>query len=256
MQKVVSGIVGVEKFYFAPIKSDIPNQTPDFEKPQYFEGIKELGLKITINTEKLYAENKLWESDTAFDSTEATINIVDLLTQQESLILGHEISTEGGLIYKDSDKATPGAILIKANKANGKARYIILYNNTFADSDESYKGKEGKTDFQTKSIVATGAPLKSNGMWKYKIDEEDGMTDEKFFNSVIIPKSINEVNKVEVEYSGYTSGEVTDISVINISFNKSTHKFVNVPETITTFTFKLNDTTVTATKSEGSWSFE
>lgn len=251
-QKVVSGIVGVEKLCFAPLLEDMPNGVPKFDTPIYLQGVKEVGLKISINTEKLYAENKLWESDTAFESTEATVNVVDILPREESIILGHKLSEDGGVIYKDSDKATPGALLFKSNKANGKGRYIVLYNNTFVDSDENAKGKEGKTDYQTKTITSTGAALKSNGMWKYKVDEEDGMTDEDFFGKVIIPKEMQYINAI---YDSYTSGAVSNISVVGIIFNEATKTFMNVPSNITEFTFIINEETITATKSGSTWSF-
>ena len=78
-------------------------------------------------------------------------------------------------------------LLYKAIKGNGKARYGIMYKGAFSIADESYKGKEGKSNYQTKKLKGTFAPLRSNEMWNYKVDEEDGMTDEKFFKEVIIP---------------------------------------------------------------------
>lgn len=252
MQQVVSGIVGVERLDYAKIISDVPGETPKFATPIYLQGVKEIGLKITINSEKLYAENKVWESDTAFDSTEATVNIVDLLNTENADLMGHKLAETGGIIYSEKDVAPDVALLFKANKANGKARYVVLYNNKFADSDETYKGKEGKTEFQTKSIVSTGAALKSNGMWKYVVDEEDGMTDDVFFSSVIIPK---EMTYSDVIYSSYSTGVVTDISVKGVTFDSDTKTFKNVPSNITEFTFKVDGTETTATKSSDVWSF-
>lgn len=252
MQEVVSGIVGVEKLYYAKITSDIPGGMTAFATPVYLQGIKEIGIKVTINTEKLYAENKVWESDTAFDSTEVTVNAVDLLNTENADLMGHKLAETGGIIYSEKDVAPDVALLFKANKANGKSRYVILYNNKFTDSDETYKGKEGKTEFQTKSIVSTGAALKSNGMWKYVVDEEDGMTDEIFFNSVIIPTVMT---YADVIYSSYSSGDITDISVDGITFDSVSKAFKNVPSNTTSFTFKVDGTDVTATKSDSTWSF-
>lgn len=251
MKKTVSGIVGIEKFYRANLLADDPaNSAPSYEKPVYVPGIKEMGLKVTINTEKNYAENKVWESDTAFDSTETTIKTVDIGDKDQEDMLGHKRAEEGGVISRASDKGKPQACLFKTNKANGKARYIILYNNTFSDNDESIKGKEGKTDFQEKTIVSTGAALKCNGMWKWVVDEEDGMTDEKFFGSVIIPKDLAYVT---VDYTDYSTGEVTEISEEGVTFDKTSKKFLNVPSNITKFTFELDATTKTATKSGETW---
>lgn len=251
-QTVVSGIVGVEKLYYAEIIKDEPGQEPVFGTPVYLQGVKEIGQKITINNDKLYAENKVWETDTTFDSTEVTINVVDLLSRQEAHLMGHKLSEDGGVIYNDKDKPINVAILYKSNKANGKARYVVLYNNKFADSDDSVKGKEGKTDFQTKTIVSTGSSLKSNGLWKYKVDEEDGMTDDVFFSSLLIPV---ELTYSDVVYSDYSTGVVSDISLEEITFDSTSKKFKNVPSNVTEFTFKLDGTEMKASKSE-TWSFD
>ena len=103
------------------------------------------------------------------------------------MLLGHKISTEGGIIKSADDVAPEVALLYKASKGNGKARYGILYKGKFSIGDESYKGKEGKANFQSKKLKASFAPLHSNSMWSYKVDEEQGMTDTKFFESVILP---------------------------------------------------------------------
>ena len=179
-------VVGLEKMYVAKItKDDSTGST--FDTPVYLEGIKELGIKPKINVDEFYAENKLWISESTLASIDAEIDIAGLSTEHEAMLLGHKIATEGGIIYSDDDKAPDVALLVKANKGNGKARYIVLYKGNFAISDEDYKGKEGKSNFQSKKLKATFAPLHSNGMWKYKVDEEEGMDDTKFFKNVITP---------------------------------------------------------------------
>lgn len=179
-------VVGLEKLYVAKIlKDDAAGVT--FETPKYLEGIKEIGLKPKIATDEFYAENKLWHSESTLANVEVEVDITDLSNENEAFLLGHKIATEGGIIYSDDDKAPDVAILFKANKGNGKARYVVLYRGSFQISDEQYKGKEGKSNFQAKKLKASFAPLHNNGRWKYKVDEEQGMTDEKFFKNVIMP---------------------------------------------------------------------
>ncbi|GAA0082427.1 MULTISPECIES: major tail protein [Clostridium] len=187
-------VVGLEKLYVAKITKDDITGTI-FEKPRYLEGVKELGIKPKITTDEFYAENKLWLSESTLANIDVEVDIADLGTQNEAFLLGHKLATEGGIIYSDNDKAPDVALLAKANKGNGKARYIILYKGTFSISDEQYKGKEGKSNFQAKKLKATFAPLHFNGRWKYKIDEEEGMTDEKFFKEVIIPTEKIEITE-------------------------------------------------------------
>ncbi|HCL4559272.1 phage tail protein [Clostridium botulinum] len=185
MADKVVPIVDLKKLYVAEVKED--GLTSVFGEPKYYEGVKELGIKPKINSDEFYAEGILWLSETTLANIDVEIDIVDLTEEEEAFLLGHKISTEGGIIRSANDKAPKVALLYKSMKGNGKARYGIMYKGTFSIGDENYKGKEGKANFQSKKLKATFAPLHSNEMWSYKVDEENGMTDEKFFKSVIIP---------------------------------------------------------------------
>ncbi|WP_010293532.1 major tail protein [Clostridium senegalense] len=180
-------MVDLKKLYIAELKQD-SMETLTYEIPKYFEGIREIGVKPKINTDNAYAEGIVWSTETTLESIEVEIDIVDLEEEEEAFLLGHKIAEGGGVIYSENDKAPEVAILAKALKGNGKARYFIYYSGQFTISDETMKGKEGKANNQSKKLKATFKPLKHNGQWKFKIDEEQGMTDEKFFESVIIPE--------------------------------------------------------------------
>ncbi|MHB9921682.1 phage tail protein [Clostridium botulinum] len=198
-EKVVP-IVDLKKLYVAKVLTD--RLTTTFDAPRYFEGVKELGLKPKVNSDDFYAEGILWISETTLANIDVEIDITDLKKEEEAFLLGHKLAAEGGIIRSSNDEAPEVALLYKAMKGNNKARYGIMYKGTFSISDESYKGKEGKANFQTKKLKGTFAPLRSNEMWNWKVDEEDGMTDEKFFKEVIIPtpKVDEEVeNKKSVE---------------------------------------------------------
>ncbi len=186
MANKVVPTVDLKKLYVAEVKED-GALTTTFNTPKYFEGIKELALKPKVNSDEFYAEGVLWLSETTLANIDVEIDITDLEKEEEAFLLGHKLAAEGGIIRSANDKAPEVALLYKTIKGNGKARYGILYKGTFSIGDENYKGKEGKANFQTKKLKATFAPLHSNEMWSYKIDEEDGMTDEKFFKTVMIP---------------------------------------------------------------------
>ncbi|AUM89166.1 phage tail protein [Clostridium botulinum] len=183
-EKVVP-IVDLKKLYVAKVLTD--RLTTTFDIPRYFEGVKELGLKPKVNSDDFYAEGILWISESTLANIDVEIDITDLKKEEEAFLLGHKLAAEGGIIRSSNDEAPEVALLYKAMKGNNKARYGIMYKGTFSISDESYKGKEGKANFQTKKLKGTFAPLRSNEMWNWKVDEEDGMTDEKFFKEVIIP---------------------------------------------------------------------
>ena len=185
MSNQIVPVVGLDKLYIAKILRD--EVETEFDKPKYLAGIKEIGIKPKVNGDDFYAENQLWLSETTLANIDVEVDITDLTNEDEAMLLGHKIATEGGIIKSADDTAPEVALLYKANKGNGKARYGVLYKGKFSIGDESYKGKEGKANFQSKKLKATFAPLHSNSMWSYKVDEEQGMTDTKFFESVILP---------------------------------------------------------------------
>jgi len=186
MSNQIVPVVGLEKLYVSKILSDAESTTT-FDTPKYLPGVKEIGIKPKVNGDDFYAENQLWLSETTLANIDVEVDITDLTNEDEAMLLGHKIATEGGIIKSADDTAPEVALLYKANKGNGKARYGVLYKGKFSIGDESYKGKEGKANFQSKKLKATFAPLHSNSMWSYKVDEEQGMTDTKFFESVILP---------------------------------------------------------------------
>ena len=159
------------------------------------------------------------------ENVEVEVNITDLATAEEAFILGHQLAKEGGIIYSENDKAPEVAILIKANKGNKKARYLVLYRGKFSISDEEYKSKEGKTDFQTKKLAAVFAPLKSNGRWKWKVDQEENMTDSKFFKEVIMPTPKTEED-VTIELIEITFTEGVSNIKIQVKNNQSEEKTI------------------------------
>ncbi|GAB6150205.1 major tail protein [Clostridium novyi] len=186
MEKVMP-VVDLKKLYIAELKKDNMEEV-EFGTPTYYEGIKEIGLKPKMNSDPFFAEGIQWTVEETLEGIEVEVDVVDLTTEQEAFLLGHKLATDGGIIYGANDKAPEVAILFKSLKGNGKARYMVLYKGAFTISDENYKGKEGKANFQSKKLKASFAPLHNNEMWRYKVDEEEGMTDDKFFKTVIVPK--------------------------------------------------------------------
>ena len=183
-------LVGIEKLYYAKITKD-DSTAVTYGTPIYLAGVKEIKISPKQSTEKLYAENKLWEQDTTLDDIEVSVNIADLTNAELADLQGHTVATEGGIYASDTDEAPYIALLYKANKSNGKYRYGVIYKGKMQLPDDSAKGKEGKTDFQTPELKATFQPLINNGKWKYQVDSDDtdcptGI-DTTFFASVIIP---------------------------------------------------------------------
>lgn len=216
-------LVGLEKLYYAKVtKDDATGVT--FGTPIYLPGVKEIKISPKVNTEKLYAENQLWEQSTALDSVEVSINLADLTNAELADLLGHELATEGGIIANADDFPPYIALLHKANKSNGKARYSILYKGKLELPEDSAKTKEGKTDFQTPEVKATFQPLQNNGRWKYQVDSDDSTCpadiDTTFFTNVINPGSDTAAPTVTALPADAATGVSSSANVV-FTFNKA-----------------------------------
>lgn len=183
-------IVGLEKLYYAKLTEDNAT-TLTYGEPVYLPGVKELKVSPKMSTEKLYAENKIWDQDTALDEVEVTIALADLTNAERAELLGHTKATEGGVFATANDSMPYIALLYKANKSNGKARYQVLYKGKFELPEDSAKGKEGKTEFQTPEMKGIFQPTQNNNMWKYQVDSDDtdcpADIETTFFTNVIKP---------------------------------------------------------------------
>lgn len=231
-------IIGIEKLYYAKITKD-DSAGVVYGTPIYLPGIKEIGIKPKQNTGKLYAENKLWEQTTTLDSVDIEIETADLTNAQLADLLGHTISSVGGIIKDASDVAPYIALLYKATKTNNRARYGVLYKGKMQLPDDSAKGQEGKVDFQTPKMAATFQPLAYNNDWSYVVDSDDANApanlDTTFFNTVLLPSMDTTVPTVtSVPIKGAT-GVAATASVV-LTFTKA----INVNTLTTDNIFLIN----------------
>ncbi|PYG84812.1 phi13 family phage major tail protein [Ruminiclostridium sufflavum DSM 19573] len=217
-------ITGIENLYYAKQTADTLNILT-YGTPIYMPGVKELGIKPKQNTEKSYAENKLWDQMTVFDSAEVSISIQDLTSAQRADLLGQNTAAEGGVFATDGDEAPYVALLYKAT-IRGGYRYGVIYKGQFTLPDDSMKGQEGKPDFQTPSIKATFQPTiyamtvgsNQKSPWEYHVDTTDpncpADIDSTWFKTVKIPGTDIAVPTVAVVPADGDSEVTSDTNVV------------------------------------------
>lgn len=183
-------VVGIQKAYIAHVtKDDATGLT--FGAPVYYAGIKKLDIKPKQNTEKLYAEDQLWDQATSFDSADVEIELSDLSSAQRASLLGQTTAANGGVYATKDDRAPYVAVLYKAPLRGGAFRYGVIYKGAFGLPDDTLEGQEGKIKFQTPKLKATFQPTQYNGFWEYHVDSTDPNCPEDiestWFNTVVIP---------------------------------------------------------------------
>lgn len=183
--------VGISKLHYARITTeDTATANPVYgavEAPSC--GIVSADVQVASNTAKLYADNMLWDTETAMGDVTLTLDVADLPLEVQAALLGHEYdSTDKTLIKKSSDAAPYVAVGFEFLMASGKKLCVWLYKGKFQEPNQNANTKGENTEFQTNSITGTFAALKgaadNTGRWQYSKEFEASASTDAFYASV------------------------------------------------------------------------
>jgi phi13 family phage major tail protein len=159
-----------------PIASKIESESNTLA-PNYGTGFviaQAIAVKIEISggdSNQLFADDAIVESDTAFEGGKIDIGIDDLPDQIYADILGHAISTNGGttVVTANVNDIAPyvGIGFYKTRRKSGIASYrsTWLYKTQFSEPSDEAKAKGKTIEWQTPSISGNIMAL-TNGDWK------------------------------------------------------------------------------------------
>lgn len=219
--------------------------------------------KITLkrNSEKLYADDDVDEIIDSFDTADIELEGTALSNKLHSLIYGSKLEN-GILVEKTTDTANEVAIAFMV-KTKGGYNFHWYPCGKFSDEDsDEYETKKDKISPKNKTLKGTFYGRKRDQVVRIRVNEEelletdaDAKTAMENWFKAVPGQTSSPSTKIEVEYSDYTTGDVTDISLSGVTFDTSSKKFINVPAETATFTFNLDGTEVTATLSGSTWTF-
>lgn len=151
-------VISVKKAYFAPIKAEATS-APFYEKPTYLENVTEVGYEKNYGGSSWYAEGELKISNSVLSEIPLTLAIGDLTAANECLIMGHKLSTTGGVIRKTSDVPAEGAFIFIEETADHKFEVTTLYSGIFTPGGKTSATSEGTASYQVKTITAAFKPI-------------------------------------------------------------------------------------------------
>lgn len=209
-------LMGIEKLYVAKQLTDTSGGMT-FSTPQYYKDVQELSLKPKTNNAKAYAENRLVDQATQFDSADISMSRYSMSSDERAFLLGQSLASTGGSISADSDTPPFIALLYKAPiKVNGVKgeRYGVIFKCMFEPPDEDMKSLQGKPDLsEVPKMSATAQPTewsfkdvngKEKHPWEYHVDTTDPNCpegiDDTWFNSVAIP-SLTAISELKLSSS-------------------------------------------------------
>lgn len=167
MKKITTG---VEKAYYAILKTD--GKSPTFDAVKYLPGLREISVSAKEEQGTIYAENRLYDSESSLGDIEVTLDFASIDTPDYVALLGKKVATDGGIIESVDDQPPYIALMVEKTLSGGVKEYLTLFKGKLSIPEDKAKTKEGKTEYQTVSLSGLFMPLE-NGMWKHAVKTTD-----------------------------------------------------------------------------------
>lgn len=229
-----------------------------FTEPEKIEGLEEVIYSLIYNEASSHADNVEKIYIKKLKSADVTLTFMDVLIKLEAKIQGRRYS-KGAMALNVNDKAVPIAIMWQETYSDGSYQNMVLYNVKLSRNESNAKTEGENIEFTSKQLTGKALPFTNeivDGDIGLILDSLDPTVDQTMLNNFFKEvQFLKEISTIDVVYTGYTTGAVSDISIAGVTFDSSTKKFLNVPASTTTFTFKLDSVSTTATNSGGTWSF-
>lgn len=254
-QKEFKMVEGVRNIHISKINTS--NNT--FGVPIRVRGLGEIKVTRTFKEGSAIGDMEVMLQKKKLKQLDVTITANELPPYIEAIIEGK--TYENGELYStENDNQNPVAILWEEVWSDGSSSYNAIYNIKLSRDGREGKGNSDNIDFQT--IALSGIGLKSEIAKAFDLvlfDDDANVDQEKidnFFRAVQLPKVAAIIpGIISVEYPGYTTGNVTDISLDGVTFDTASKKFLKIPEGTITFTFKVDGDVITSDLNDGTWSF-
>lgn len=194
---------GIEKLYVAKNITDLASGMT-FTPPVYFKNVQELDIKPKYNTDSAYAENRMVDQATDFESADITASRYSMLNSERAFLFGQALASTSGSVSASGDEPPLVALLYKAPIRVDKKtyyRYGVIYEVMFTPPDDTFKGLEGKPDLSASDKITGTAQstewsfYDANGKekhpWEYHIDTCDpncpADIEDTWFTAVAVP---------------------------------------------------------------------
>jgi phi13 family phage major tail protein len=173
--------IGCDNLVYAVMTTeDTPEQAPVYSEVKKAPGVMSLNINPNSATETLFADDGPMEVASTAGKIDVEIQKNELTSQNKADLLGHELDTNGAVVYGDSDVAPWVAIGFRTLKSNGKYRYVWLYKGKFSEPEDNNETKGDGINFQSETINGQFARLnhafavnaKSIRPWKYELDAD------------------------------------------------------------------------------------
>lgn len=214
--------VGVEKAYYAELIED--GDKPIYAPATYLQGLREFSIVANEESSSIYAENRLWDTESALGEIETTFDFTSIFTEDYVAILGKKLAKTGGIIESSNDQVPYIGMMLEKTLSGGVKEYLTLFKGKLRTPEDKGKTKEGTTEYQTSSLNGTFIPL-NNGQWKHVVRSDDANFDpvehaKTWGKKIVIPEELEYiVTSVATSTPTKDQQGVAITSTITLNFN-------------------------------------
>lgn len=230
-----------------------------FSTPEAIEDLEAFNYSYNYAEGSNYADNKqnIYKKKKTSVNVDLDFSSVSLKTKAQ--LQGKKYS-RGGAASNPNDQSEAVAILFQKNYDDGSYENVVFYNVKLYEKDSQNTTESESISYTSQGFTGVGLSFTNEnikGDFEYIMDSADPEVDKTKLDSFFEEVKYYEEEEalIDVLYSDYSTGSITEISISGATFETSSKKFKGIPESTTTFTFKLDGTRKTATKSGSSWSF-
>ncbi|ADU30979.1 major tail protein [Evansella cellulosilytica] len=163
--------VGLKDLHYAKITKD-DGDSFEYDQPKYIAPAISANIEPQVNNANFHGDDALLETIDALDSINVALNSDDLPPEVQEDLLGAKVNSDGVIESAINDQAPYVALGFKAQKANGKYRFVWLLKGRFRPASRNYQTKEATPAFQTPTHNATFLGRKKDGKWKFEVEED------------------------------------------------------------------------------------
>jgi phi13 family phage major tail protein len=171
--------VGLDRLYYAKITEDEKGEET-YAAPVSLAKAISADLAIELAEATLYADDGAAYTIKDFKSGTLTLEVDDIGVTAAADLTGAVVDKNGVLISTSDAEGTPVAIGFRAQKPDGRYRYIWIYRVKFGLPSTNFQTKGDSITFQTPSIE--GTILRRNKLdgrgkhpWKAEVTEGESV---------------------------------------------------------------------------------
>lgn len=151
--------IGCDKLHYALLTVDT-DAALTYETPVPMPGVMTLSITANTDSQTAFYDDGPGEVATALGEIEVSIEKNALSAAEKNVLLGHQLDTNGAVIYGAEDIPPFVALGFRNLRTDGTYRYVWLYKGKFQEPEDSSTTKGDSIEFQNESI--TGSFVKVN----------------------------------------------------------------------------------------------